>query len=164
EAVYGMDRASGRMILLSRCTRRSMHKRHPLLVLGLMAAFTLGTSACGPSDDKPSSASGESARTSASDRAAPSASASASAAKGPGLKGAQPAFFLKTIRDNYPDLDRIGDEELVAHGDALCTVRGAAIGDQFKKTVRELGISKKQASRITGVAHGLCYPGNNTTS
>lgn len=130
-----------------------MHKRLPLLAF-LLTAIALGTTACGPSGDTADSRpSASAAPTSAA--AAPSASASPSP-RGRGLQGAAPALFLKTLRKHYPELDHIGDDALVAEGDALCTIRGAALGEQFKKSTRRLGTTKEQTSAIMGVAHSLC--------
>ncbi|MFH8609497.1 hypothetical protein ACH4D5_18665 [Streptomyces sp. NPDC018029] len=126
-----------------------MRKRLPRSRLVLvLAAIALGTTACGPSDDS-------------SAPAAPSASASPSVSASPvpegrGLQGPAAAFFLKTLRKHYPDLDHIKDDALVAEGDALCTVRGAALGEQFTESTRRLGTTKKQTSRIMGAAHALC--------
>ncbi|WP_409236762.1 hypothetical protein [Streptomyces sp. PA5.6] len=129
-----------------------MLKRLPRLTLPLLTVLVLGTTGCGTSDTDASDAS-----------RAPSTSATATPStppsgppKGRGLKGPAAEFFLKTLRDNYPDLDHIDDDALVAEGDALCTVRGAAIGEQFKKSTRRLGTTKVQTSRIMGAAHGLC--------
>ncbi|WP_431041062.1 hypothetical protein ACQUSR_03610 [Streptomyces sp. P1-3] len=130
-----------------------MHKRLPLLALCL-TAVALGTTSCGTSGDADDSRPRASAPPSG---AAASASAGASPVpQGRGLTGLLPKFFLKTLRDNYPDLDHISDDVLVAHGDAFCTIRGAALGEQFKKSMRQLGTTKEQTSRIMGAAHGLC--------
>lgn len=136
-----------------------MHKRLPLLATCLvLAAF--GISACGPSGDSgassaatpaPASASG-----SASASAAPAGSPSATPDEVRGLTGFAAKFYLKTIREHYPDLDRISDDVLVAHGNALCITRGQAFVDQALKTKRELGITGKQTSQIMGTAHGMC--------
>ncbi|MGA4849352.1 hypothetical protein ACOBQB_24985 [Streptomyces sp. G5(2025)] len=127
-----------------------MHKRLPRLAL-LLTAVVIGATGCGSSDT--SATPPGHASTAASKPAAASASPSP---RGKGLKGAAAAFYLKTLRKHYPDLDHIGDAALVAEGDALCTVRGAALGEQFTKSTRRLGTTKKQTSRIMGVAHGLC--------
>ncbi|MEV7196791.1 hypothetical protein AB0N81_34070 [Streptomyces sp. NPDC093510] len=125
-----------------------MYQRSPRLVLlfAAVATVALGATACSQSSD---TSSASSARTS------PSASVSA-VPEGRGLQGPAAAFFLKSLRKNYPDLDRISDDALVAEGDALCTIRGAALGEQFTKSMRRLGTTKKQTSRILGTAHGLC--------
>ncbi|WP_190128678.1 hypothetical protein [Streptomyces mashuensis] len=60
------------------------------------------------------------------------------------------------MRKQYPELDHISDEKLLAHGNAFCTIRGAALGDQFKKSMGELGTTPKQTSGLLGAAHGLC--------
>ncbi|MEU5897750.1 MULTISPECIES: hypothetical protein [Streptomyces] len=132
-----------------------MLKRLPRLTLPLLTVLVLGTTGCGASDTDASDG------TAADKPRTPSASASVTpsappAPKGRGLKGAAAAFFLKTLRENYPDLDHIDDDALVAEGDALCTVRGPALGDQFTESTRRLGTTKVQTSRIMGVAHGLC--------
>ncbi|WJV45871.1 hypothetical protein [Streptomyces flavofungini] len=133
-----------------------MHNRLPLLAVCLtLAAF--GASACDSSGDRGSSASATPPATSTSSApSAPSGSPSASPDGARGLTEVSAAFYLKTIRDNYPDLDRIGDDELVTHGSALCAARGQALVDQVKKTRRELKLDGKQASRILGTAHGSC--------
>ncbi|MFI1679229.1 hypothetical protein [Streptomyces sp. NPDC020607] len=125
-----------------------MLKRLPWLTLPLLTVLVLGTTGCGASDSK---ASDKSRTPSASAPATPSTTP-----KGRGLKGPAAALYLKTLRKHYPDLDHIDDDALVAEGDALCTVRGAAIGEQFTKSTRRLGTTKVQTSRIMGVAHGLC--------
>ncbi|WP_206506534.1 hypothetical protein [Streptomyces chrestomyceticus] len=134
-----------------------MHKRLPLLATCLaLAAF--GISACGPSGDRGarSSATPAPASASASASAAPTGSPSATPAELRGLTGLAAKFYLKTIREHYPDLDHISDDVLVAHGNALCVARGQAFVDQALKTKRELGITGKQTSRIIGTAHGSC--------
>ncbi|WP_125261826.1 hypothetical protein [Streptomyces alboflavus] len=133
-----------------------MHKRLPLLAVCLtLAAF--GASACGSSGDREAKASATPTATSAtSPSAAPSGSPSASPDGARGLTEVSAAFYLKTIRENYPDLDRVSDDELVAHGSALCAAHGRALVDQAKKTKRELRLDGKQASRILGTAHGSC--------
>ncbi|MGW5848768.1 hypothetical protein ACWFQ8_12595 [Streptomyces sp. NPDC055254] len=40
-----------------------------------------------------------------------------------GLTGLSAELHLKTIREHYPDPDRISDDVLVAHGNALCAAR-----------------------------------------
>ncbi|WP_399926063.1 hypothetical protein [Streptomyces kanamyceticus] len=133
-----------------------MRQRLPQLAL-LLAALAVGATACGSSDT--SSAPSANASTTAGGSAAASAPTAPSASASPrgrGLKGPAAAFYLKTLRKHYPDLDHIGDDALVAEGDALCTIRGAALGEQFTKSTRRLGTTKKQTSRIMGVAHGLC--------
>ncbi|MFI7322152.1 hypothetical protein [Streptomyces venezuelae] len=126
-----------------------MLKRLPRLTLPLLTVLVLGTTGCGASDTDAASTKAPTASPTPSTSAAP-------APKGRGLKGTAAAFFLKTLRENYPDLDHIDDDALVAEGDALCTVRGAALGEQFTKSTRRLGTTKVQTSRIMGVAHGLC--------
>ncbi|WP_424890127.1 hypothetical protein [Streptomyces sp. XH2] len=140
-----------------------MHKRLPLLAVCLAVA-ALGVSACGPSGDSGSSAPATSASTptpiptpastSASD--APSKSPSAAPEEVRGLTALSAKLYLKTIREHYPDLDRISDDVLVTHGNALCLARGQALVDQVKKTKQELELSGKQASAVLGTAHGLC--------
>ncbi|MCF3105766.1 hypothetical protein IPZ58_29885 [Streptomyces roseoverticillatus] len=130
-----------------------MHKRLPLLAVCLVAA-ALGASACGPSGDSGSSAPAVSASASAS--AAPSASPSAAPEEVRGLTGLSAKLYLDTIRKHYPDLDRISDDVLVTHGNALCLARGQDLVDQAKKTKQELELSGKQASAVLGTAHGLC--------
>ncbi|MFF8658164.1 hypothetical protein [Streptomyces huasconensis] len=127
-----------------------MHKRLPQLAL-LLTVLAVGATACGPSD----AASAPSASTPTAAGTPTPASASPSP-RGRGLKGAAAAFYLKTLRKHYPDLDHISDDALVAEGDALCTIRGAALGEQFTKSTRRLGTSKVQTSRIMGAAHALC--------
>ncbi|MGW1073903.1 hypothetical protein [Streptomyces sp. NPDC002537] len=133
-----------------------MYKRLPSLALCLAAAV-LGTSACGASGESRSSASAAPAAASSAPAAAPSEQ---SAATGPAeartLTALSSMLYLRTVRKNYPDLERIDDDALVEHGNALCTTRGAALGDQFKKTVKELDITPKQASGIMGAAHAFC--------
>ncbi|MGW2596448.1 hypothetical protein [Streptomyces klenkii] len=136
-----------------------MHKRLPLLAVCLTVA-ALGASACGPSGDSEASASATPATASASapasaPAAAPSGSPSASAGAR-GLTGLPAKLYLKTIRDNYPDLDRISDDVLVAHGNALCLAQGQALVDQAIKTKTELELTGKQASQVLGSAHGMC--------
>lgn len=130
-----------------------MHKRLPLLTVCLaLAAF--GASACGSSGDRGASASATPAAASAS--AAPSGSPSAAPAEVRGLTGPSAKLYLKTVREHYPDLDRISGDALVAHGNALCVARGQALVDQAKKTKQELELTGKQASQILGTAHGYC--------
>ncbi|MEU5685612.1 hypothetical protein [Streptomyces venezuelae] len=124
-----------------------MHKRLPRLALPLLTVLVLGTTGCGGSDTNAS----DTPRTSS-----PSAHPTPAAPQGRGLKGPAAEFFLKTLRKNYPDLDHIDDDALVAEGDALCTIRGAALGEQFKESTRRLGTTKVQTSRIMGAAHALC--------
>ncbi|WP_058043324.1 hypothetical protein [Streptomyces roseifaciens] len=132
-----------------------MHKRLPLLAVCLtVAAF--GASACGPSGDSKSSASATPAAASVSASAAPSGSPSAAPAEVHGLTGLSAKLYLRTIREHYPDLDRISDDVLVTHGNALCVARGQALVDQAKKTKQELELTGKQASQILGTAHGNC--------
>ncbi|WP_367138748.1 MULTISPECIES: hypothetical protein [Streptomyces] len=134
-----------------------MHKRLPLLAVCLTVA-ALGVSACGPSGDSEASASATPATASApasAPAAAPSGSPSAPAGAR-GLTGLPAKLYLKTIRDNYPDLDRISDDVLVAHGNALCLAQGQALVDQAIKTKKELELTGKQASQILGSAHGMC--------
>ncbi|WP_306333296.1 hypothetical protein [Streptomyces sp. KL118A] len=127
-----------------------MHKRPPRLALLLLTAAAFGTTAC---DASGTDASAPSASTSPS----PSPSASAAPApEGRGLQGPAAGLFLKTLREHHPDLDHIEDDALVAEGDALCTVRGAALGEQFTKSTHRLGTTKKQTSSIMGAAHALC--------
>ncbi|GAA2916564.1 hypothetical protein GCM10020221_10630 [Streptomyces thioluteus] len=130
-----------------------MHKRLPLLAVCLAAA-AFGTSACGASGDSGSSASAASASASAS--AAPSGSPSATPAELRGLTGLSAKLYLRTIRKHYPDLDRIDDDTLVAHGNALCLANGQALVDQAIKTKKELELTGQQASQILGTAHGSC--------
>ncbi|EPH44132.1 hypothetical protein ABT390_12485 [Streptomyces aurantiacus] len=133
-----------------------MRKRLPLFAACLaLAAF--GASACGSSDDG-GSGSSSTPKAAASESAPVTApgSPSASPADVRGLKGVAAKLYLKTIRDHYPDLDRVSDDELVAHGDALCLAQGQDLVDQAKKTKRELELTGKQASRILGTAHGMC--------
>ncbi|MEU7581383.1 hypothetical protein AB0B50_27690 [Streptomyces sp. NPDC041068] len=134
-----------------------MHKRLPLLT-ACLALAALGATACGSSGDGGSSASEAraSASASASASVAPSGSPSAAPDEVRGLTKLSAAFYLRTIRKHYPDLDGIGDDVLVAHGDALCRARGQALVDQAIKTKKELGLTGKQASQILGTAHGAC--------
>ncbi|MER6393146.1 hypothetical protein ABT236_32370 [Streptomyces sp. NPDC001523] len=130
-----------------------MHKRLPLLVVCLaFAAF--GASACGPSGDRGPSTSATPAAASMPASVAPSGSPSTVPAEVRGLT--VPSVYLKTIRENYPDLDRISDDVLVTHGNALCAAGGQALVDQVKKTKQELEITGQQASQILGTAHGNC--------
>ncbi|MFD5700271.1 hypothetical protein [Streptomyces lasiicapitis] len=132
-----------------------MHQRLPLLAVCLVfAAF--GASACDSSGDRGSSAPARPTDTSASASAAPSGSPSAAPDELRGLTGPSAKLYLKTIRDHYPDLDRISDDVLVAHGNALCLARGQALVDQAKKTKQELELTGKQASQVLGTAHGHC--------
>ncbi|WP_405661757.1 hypothetical protein [Streptomyces sp. RK9] len=136
-----------------------MHKRLPLLAVCLtLAAF--GATACGSSGDREAKASATPTATSAtaatSSSAAPPGSPSASPDGARELTEVSAAFYLKTIREHYPDLDRIDDDVLVAHGSALCAAHGQALVDQVKKTRRELDLDGKQASRVLGTAHGSC--------
>ncbi|MFH8789268.1 hypothetical protein [Streptomyces roseoverticillatus] len=73
-----------------------------------------------------------------------------------GLTGLSAKLYLETIREHYADLDRVSDDVLVTHGNALCLARGQALVDQAKKTKQELELSGKQASAILGTAHGYC--------
>ncbi|MEU8918921.1 hypothetical protein [Streptomyces nigrescens] len=73
-----------------------------------------------------------------------------------GLTGPSARLYLRTVREHYPDLDRISDDVLVAHGNALCVARGQALVDQAKKTKKELEVTGRQASQILGTAHGHC--------
>ncbi|MET8688328.1 hypothetical protein ABZV77_29390 [Streptomyces sp. NPDC004732] len=130
-----------------------MHKRPPRLALLLLTAAAFGTTACDASSTDSSAPSAASSAPSAS--TSPSASA-APTPQGRGLKGPAAALFLKTLREHHPDLDHIDDDALVAEGDALCTVRGAALGEQFTKSTHRLGTTKKQTSSIMGAAHALC--------
>ncbi|MCA6091486.1 hypothetical protein LE181_04805 [Streptomyces sp. SCA3-4] len=139
-----------------------MYKRLPLLALCLTAA-ALGASACDASGDSRSSAPAASASASASasaaastPAAAPSGSPSDSPAEARRLTGPMREVYLRTLRKNYPDLDRISDDVLVEHGDAFCAARGQALGDQAKKTMRELDLTPKQATPIVATAHAYC--------
>ncbi|MFE5872810.1 hypothetical protein ACFQ6V_29720 [Streptomyces roseifaciens] len=132
-----------------------MHKRLPLLAVCLtVAAF--GASACDPSGDGGSSASATPTTAPASASAEPSGSPSAASAEVRGLTGLSAKLYLKTIREHYPDLDRISDDVLVTHGNALCVANGQALVDQAIKTKQELELTGKQASAILGSAHGSC--------
>ncbi|MCS0635872.1 hypothetical protein NX801_09370 [Streptomyces sp. LP05-1] len=140
-----------------------MHQRLPLLT-ACLALAALGASACGPSGDHgpgapvtPATASAPpSAPVSASASAAPSGGPSAGSADGHKPTGLSAKLYLKTIRGHYPDLDRVSDDALVAHGDALCVARGQALVDQALKTKQELELTGKQVSQILGTAHGYC--------
>ncbi|MEU2870592.1 hypothetical protein ABZ769_15510 [Streptomyces olivoreticuli] len=132
-----------------------MYKRLPMLALCLAAAV-LGTSACSASGDSRSSSSASAAPSTASASAAPSESPSGTPAEARKLTGLLAAFYLKTIRENYPDLSHIDDDVLIAHGDAFCAARGQALADQAKKTSRELGLNPTQTVQIMGTAHGVC--------
>ncbi|MEU6820602.1 hypothetical protein ABZ921_08240 [Streptomyces atriruber] len=134
-----------------------MYKRPPCLALLLLTAAAFCATACDASgtDSSAHSAPSTSSAPSASTSPSPSASA-APTPEGRGLKGPAAGLFLKTLREHRPDLDHIDDDALVAEGDALCTVRGAALGEQFTKSTRRLGITKKQTSSIMGAAHALC--------
>ncbi|MEV5976709.1 hypothetical protein [Streptomyces sp. NPDC052114] len=130
-----------------------MYKRLPLLTVCLaLAAF--GVSACGSSGDGGESTAATPPKASAS--AAPSVRPSETPAEARRLTGLSAKLYLRTIREHYPDLDDISDDELVAHGDALCVAQGQALVDQAKKTKKELALTGKQASRILGTAHGSC--------
>ncbi|MFE0044351.1 hypothetical protein [Streptomyces albireticuli] len=130
-----------------------MHKRLPLLAACLTVAV-FGVSACGPSGDSGSSPSATPAAASAS--AAPSGSPSASPTELRGLTGLSAMLYLRTLRKHYPDLDRISDDALVAHGNALCLAGGQDLVDQVKKSKQELELNGKEASAIMGIAHGSC--------
>ncbi|KNB51010.1 hypothetical protein [Streptomyces caatingaensis] len=134
-----------------------MHKRLPLLAVCLAAA-AFGASACGGSGDGGASASKASAPASAAPSApsAPSGSPSAAPGEARGLTGLSAKLYLRTIRKNHPDLDRVDDDTLVAHGNALCLANGQALVDQVKKTKQELELTGKQASAVLGSAHGSC--------
>ncbi|MEU5190818.1 hypothetical protein AB0G83_27255 [Streptomyces klenkii] len=135
-----------------------MHKRLPLLAICLTAA-AFGASACGPSGESEASASATPAAASSAPASAPAAAPSGSpsaSAEVRGLTGLPAKLYLKTIRDNAPDLDRISDDVLVTHGNALCLAQGKALVDQAIKTKEELGLTGKQASQILGSAHGVC--------
>ncbi|MEU1307978.1 hypothetical protein ABZ419_03645 [Streptomyces cinnamoneus] len=142
-----------------------MYKRLPLVALCLAAA-ALGTSACDASGDSRSSAPAASASASApaatapatasAPAAAPSANPSGSPAEARALTGLMRAVYLRTLRKNYPDLDRISDDVLVEHGNAFCAAHGQALGDQAKKTMKELDLTPKQATPIVATAHAYC--------
>ncbi|MFG2294893.1 hypothetical protein [Streptomyces sp. NPDC048603] len=133
-----------------------MHQRLPLLAVCLTLT-ALGASACGPSGGAGASASATPAATpSVSASAAPSASPSAAPAEARGLTGLSAKLYLRSIRKHYPDLDRINDDVLVAHGNALCLAYGQALVDQAIKTKQELELTGKQASQVMGTAHGSC--------
>ncbi|MEV5238106.1 hypothetical protein AB0K89_03080 [Streptomyces cinnamoneus] len=146
-----------------------MYKRLPLLALCLTAA-ALGTSACDASGDSRSSAPTASASASApaatapatapasasTPAGAPSANPSGSPAEARALTGLMREVYLRTLRKNYPDLDRISDDVLVEHGNAFCAARGQALGDQAKKTMKELDLTPKQATPIVATAHAYC--------
>jgi hypothetical protein len=126
-----------------------MRQRPPLLAAALcLAVAAFGASACGSSDDREASASAT--------PATPSVTTSAAPAEARGLTGLSAELYLKTIREHYPDLDRIADDVLVAHGDALCLADGQDLVDQVKQTKQELELTGKQASRVLGTAHGYC--------
>ncbi|MFI9203540.1 hypothetical protein [Streptomyces sp. NPDC053048] len=131
-----------------------MNKRLPLLALCLTVA-ALGTTACDASGGSPSSASSAPSTPSASPSASAPAPASPSA-EARTLTGMSSALYLRTLRKNYPDLDHLGDDVLVTHGNALCAARGAALGDAVKKTMRELGTNTQQTTQILGTAHAFC--------
>ncbi|WP_431772480.1 hypothetical protein [Streptomyces cucumeris] len=132
-----------------------MHKRLPLLTV-CVALAAVGASACGSSGDRGSSASATPAAAAEPASAAPSRSPSAAPSDVRGLTGLSAKLYLRTIRKHYPDLDRISDDVLVAHGNALCVSYGQDLVDQFKKTKRELELTGKQTSGIFGAAHGSC--------
>ncbi|QEV21755.1 hypothetical protein [Streptomyces alboniger] len=136
-----------------------MYKRLPVLALCLATA-ALGISACDDSGDNRSGAPARAASTAPPSPESPSAASSGDDAKPRQLTGAMPAFFLKTIRDHYPDMDNISDEKLLAHGNAFCAAEGQALADQAKKTMKELGTTPKQTARIMGSAHGYCRLGS----
>ncbi|GAA0459058.1 hypothetical protein ACFQ2B_22330 [Streptomyces stramineus] len=124
-----------------------MYKRLPSLALVLTVAV-LGTSACEKSGDKDAAASPAPATVSATPSASPE--------KVRTLTGASSGLYLMILRKNYSDLSHIDDDTLVAHGNALCVARGQALGDQAKKTMRELDITPKQATQIMATAHTFC--------
>ncbi|WP_093797006.1 hypothetical protein [Streptomyces sp. Wb2n-11] len=136
-----------------------MHKRLPVLALCLTLAF-LGTSACDDSGDNRSrvpapSASAADAPSEASREGTPAGSSEGPA--GPRrLTGVLAELYLKTIRDNYPDMTSISDEALLIHGNAFCAAQGVALADRAKKTMKELGTTSKQTAQIMISAHGYC--------
>ncbi|MFF5443583.1 hypothetical protein [Streptomyces sp. NPDC012888] len=129
-----------------------MHKRLPLSVICL-AVTALAAPACGPAAGD-GGANTPTTPPAASASASPSASPSTTGVRG--LTGYSSAFYLRTIRKHYPALDRVGDEELVAHGNALCVTYGQAFVDQALKTKKELGLTGEEASQVIGTAHGAC--------
>ncbi|MGK5632039.1 hypothetical protein [Streptomyces sp. URMC 123] len=149
-----------------------MYKRLPVLVLCLTVA-ALGTSACDDSGDNrsgapapaaPAAASSPAGASSGGSEAGPQdspqdsapASPSADPAKPRQLTGLLSKLYLKTIRDNYPNMASISDETLIDHGNAFCAAQGVALADQAKKTMKELGTTPKQTAQIMGSAHGYC--------
>ncbi|MGX1886646.1 hypothetical protein [Streptomyces sp. NPDC055287] len=136
-----------------------MYKRLPTLILCLTVA-SLGTSACDDSGDNRSgvpapAASAAHAPSETSQEGAPAGS-SEDRAKPRQLTGVLSKLYLKTIRDNYPDMASISDEALLIHGNAFCAAQGVALADQAKKTMKELGTTSKQTAQIMGSAHGYC--------
>ncbi|MFD5101772.1 hypothetical protein [Streptomyces albidochromogenes] len=136
-----------------------MHHRLPVLILCL-TVVGLGTSAC---DNSGNSNSGTPApATSAAPT--PSKTPFRGTPTGPAEDHAEPLqltgtlakLYLKTIRDNYPDMASISDETLLVHGNAACAAQGTALGGQAKKTMKELGTTAKQTAQIMGTAHGYC--------
>ncbi|MEU1131913.1 hypothetical protein ABZ383_18950 [Streptomyces sp. NPDC005900] len=132
-----------------------MYKRLPVLALCLAAA-DLGTSACDDDGDDRPRASASEPSTTASEPSAGASTSAPSAAEPRKLTGVMSKLYLKTIRDHYPDLADIDDATLLAHGNAFCAARGKALGDQAKKTMREIDTTPKQTAQIMGTAHGLC--------
>ncbi|WP_171163833.1 hypothetical protein [Streptomyces sp. I05A-00742] len=132
-----------------------MRKRLPLLAVCLTAA-AFGASACGGSDDSGSGSSAASASAPASASAAPSGNPSAAPAELRGLTGLSAKLYLRAVRKRQPELDRISDDTLLAHGNALCLASGQDFVDQAIKTKQELQLTGKQASAVLGLAHGAC--------
>ncbi|GAA1530845.1 hypothetical protein GCM10009730_45160 [Streptomyces albidochromogenes] len=136
-----------------------MYHRLPVLILCLTVAC-LGTSAC---DNSGNNNPGTSAP-SASVVPTPSKTPHRGTPTGPAEDHAEPLqltgtlakLYLKTIRDNYPDMASLSDETLLVHGNAFCAARGTALADQAKKTMKELGTTAKQTAQIMGIAHGYC--------
>ncbi|MER5968881.1 hypothetical protein ABT112_03885 [Streptomyces sp. NPDC002055] len=132
-----------------------MYKRlAPLTVCLALAAF--GASACGPSGDRGPSASPTPAAAPVSASAAPSGSPSATPTEGRRLAGLAAELYLRMVRKHYPELDRISDDVLVAHGNAFCLAPREALVDRAIRTKKELELTGKQASGILGAAHGYC--------
>jgi hypothetical protein len=136
-----------------------MYKRLPVLVLCVTLA-SLGTSACDDSganrSGAPAPAASAASASSESSQEGTPAGNSEDRAKPRRLTGVLSKLYLKTIRDNYPDMASISDEALLIHGNAFCAAQGVALADQAKKAMKELGATPKQTAQIMGSAHGYC--------
>jgi len=98
------------------------------------------------------------------DAARPSASSASSGSGGGELTGAKRKVFLELLRNTKNEPGDVGEDELVAQGNAVCAARGGdgvggAVGDTLKATRdtrKKLGISAREAAAVVGAAKAAC--------